>query len=74
MESIANIEDFADSVGSGANGIFTESIHIHNKALFDAFNEALNTFRRFRNRPQPAGLAQNCPFVNYSNDLRLMLL
>ena len=67
MDSIANIEDFADSVGSGVNGVFTESIHIHNKALFDAFNEALNTFRRFKNRAQPDGLAQNWPFINYSN-------
>ena len=67
MGSMANVEDFADSIGSGINGVFTESIHIHNKALFDGFNEALNVFRKFKRRAQPDGLAQNSPFNNYSN-------
>ena len=66
MESIANVEDQADSIGSGVNGIFTESIHIHNKALFDGFNEALNIFRRFKSRAHIDGLSQNSPFSNYS--------
>jgi hypothetical protein len=33
--------------------IFTESVHIHNKAIFDAFNEALIDQRLYKRKGEP---------------------
>ena len=33
--------------------MITESTHIHNKAIFDAFNEAINNFRIYNTKGAP---------------------
>mmetsp|Transcript_25793 Transcript_25793/g.29731 ORF Transcript_25793/g.29731 Transcript_25793/m.29731 type:complete len:163 (-) Transcript_25793:240-728(-) len=53
MEAMDNSEEFLDSVASCPNGVLTESIHIHNKALFDGFNDALDTFRLYKQKGEP---------------------
>lgn len=60
----------ANQNNSYDKSIATESIHIHNKALFDAFNEALMGFRPHQSKGEPLPWDSNHGLkINYSKGL-----
>jgi hypothetical protein len=44
---------FSKNTSAKNKDTLTESIHIHNKAIFDAYNEALSLSRLYGGKPAP---------------------
>ena len=63
---IQDLQNFFSNPSNADKNIVDESIHIHYKAIFDAFNEALNHSRLYSGNtaPLPWDIAQPMKLTN----------